>query len=395
MSPDTREFREWGTAPESGARVVQVTSSEAISDNIYHEVSYMDASSRWFMFHRQKRENEGRLPGRDPTELWRCDLRDFSLRQVADNIERTVGMAVSPDQRYFYCLRRKLDSGHELLQIEIATLAQKTIPLDFDTAQTPLRAMGSVSPDNLTYIGGIHLAVRKFGIVKINLEKGSSRLILEQGQDHLNLHLQIEPGKGQDILVQQNRGAEIDDNGNVLKMIGEEGATLYLIDINGNDRRSLPIGKPYTWRCGGHQAWIGATGAILFSTDPENPDPLKAVEEGKRLGRLRIIRPGEATSRVAFKGDYYGCANPSKDGRFVVCQAVPPKTPIVVGSVKTGKMRILHESRATIKIPHYACPKPYFSPDCRWVIFNSDRTGTPQIYAATVPEGLLDELERP
>ena len=44
--------------------------------------------------------------------------------------------------------------------------------------------------------------------------------------------------------------------------------------------------------------------------------------------------------------------------------------------------------------PQYTHPHPYFTPDCRWVIFNSDRTGIPQIYAARVPGGLLESLER-
>ena len=386
------EAVELGIDPESGAEIIQVTSSATAHDNIYHEVSYFDAGSRWFMFQKPKTNNTF-----GQGEVWRCDLQDYSCQLVAEDIEVSRGMAVSPDQRYFYCLRRKDKSGHALLRTEIATLEQKTIPLDIDTSQTPVYTGGSAGPDNRTYICGIRLGTRVFGIVKIDLATGAGKLILEQGPDHLNMHPQIEPGKGQDIMVQHNRGAEIDEEGKCIKMIGPEGATLYLIDINGENRRSLPIGKPYTWRCGGHEAWIGSTGSILFSTDPEDADPLKAKAEGIRLGRLRMIRPGDETSRVVFKGDYYhGGANPSKDGRFVVCQTQAPEVYIAVGSIKTGKLRVLHASRSIkLHISHFSMPKPYFSPDCRWVVFNSDRTGRPQIYAAKLPEGILAELEKP
>lgn len=38
---------------------------------------------------------------------------------------------------------------------------------------------------------------------------------------------------------------------------------------------------------------------------------------------------------------------------------------------------------------------PDFTPNNQHMIFNSDRTGLPQVYAARVPESLLEELETP
>jgi len=66
----------------------------------------------------------------------------------------------------------------------------------------------------------------------------------------------------------------------------------------------------------------------------------------------------------------------------------------VVGSIKTGRWSVLCESGSSLSIPQYTHPHPYLSPDNKWVIFNSDRTGIPHVYAASVPEGLLDELDR-
>jgi hypothetical protein len=84
--------------------------------------------------------------------------------------------------------------------------------------------------------------------------------------------------------------------------------------------------------------------------------------------------------------------SPSRDGRFFVAEVQQPARVIVAGSARTGKTRILCDTGAA-RLDMYGCPIPYFSPDCRWVIFNSDRTGTPQVYAATVPDGLLEDLD--
>ena len=48
--------------------------------------------------------------------------------------------------------------------------------------------------------------------------------------------------------------------GRCLRLVGDEGATLYLINKDGGDYRPLPVGKPYTWPVQGHQCWIGTTG---------------------------------------------------------------------------------------------------------------------------------------
>ena len=39
------------------------------------------------------------------------------------------------------------------------------------------------------------------------------------------------------------------------------------------------------------------------------------------------------------------------------------------------------------------CEQPYCTADGRRLIFNSDRTGVPQVFAASVPDGLLESLD--
>jgi len=37
-------------------------------------------------------------------------------------------------------------------------------------------------------------------------------------------------------------------------------------------------------------------------------------------------------------------------------------------------------------------PHGYLTPDLKWVIFNSNRSGEPHVHAASVPEGLIEKL---
>ena len=61
----------------------------------------------------------------------------------------------------------------------------------------------------------------------------------------------------------------------------------------------------------------------------------------------------------------------------------------------TWRARVLREAGTRPGSPQYTHPRPYFTPDRRWVILNSDRTGIAHVCAARVPEGLLEELDEP
>ena len=43
----------------------------------------------------------------------------------------------------------------------------------------------------------------------------------------------------------------------------------------------------------------------------------------------------------------------------------------------------------------FAHAHPYLSADARWAVFNATLTGRPQIYAASIPPQILEELEQP
>jgi len=85
-------------------------------------------------------------------------------------------------------------------------------------------------------------------------------------------------------------------------------------------------------------------------------------------------------------------------GRFF-CSDVPGRKEIYVGSLKTGKHALLCEfgpdpEDAYKQFGQSSHSHPYLSPDLNWAVFNSCRTGRPEIHVASIPEGMWEELER-
>jgi Tol biopolymer transport system component len=363
--------------PRSGAEIYQLTSCPAINDHIYFEVPYMDAGSRYVLFTR-------RYSSVGSVELWRADLERSRVTQISEPLDAVRGYAVSPDQRYFYCTCRLNDWSYQLLQVDISTLEERRWA--FSTGGAQLRSLGGVTPDLRYYIQSAYLGNKRYGIVRLDLESGAFQVIHDRGQDLCNAHPQVDPSGSNDILIQHNRGAIADEDGSIILLVGEIGATLYLIDIDGEHHRTLPVGKPHTGRVQGHQCWIGKTGEILLTIGGPKEELIEA-------GNLLALRPGDAQARVVANGTYFDHANASRDGRFFVSDT-SPDAEIVVGSIRTGKWRPLCSSGSSLSRPQYTHPHPYFSPDNRWVIYNSDRTGIPHVFAAKVPDGLLAELDR-
>lgn len=374
------EFVPRETDPHSGSRLLQLTSGTSIDRNIYCEVSYMDAGSRYIMFTRSH------SPA-GPHELWRADLQRGWSQPVLEGAEELRGAAVSSDQRWFCIALRRAQRPTTIARVEIATLRREMVVLK---GAPTVRSLGSLAADGRTYIYGCALdwdrqrGAARFGIVRADLE-GRTWAVIHEDPEICNPHPQIEPGRAEHYLIQHNRGCQFDEQGRVTVLTSGPGATLYVIDREGR-KRELPVGRPHTPGVQGHQCWIGDTGEVLLTISVPN-------DWARRHGSLLGVRPGDQRARVVAAGHSFCHPNASRDGRFFVSDTREDGHPIVVGSVRSGRSRVLCISGASIGRPQYTHPHPYFSPDRRWVIFNSDRDGIPRPYAASVPDGLLEELE--
>lgn len=357
-------------APESGAKVTQLTSTALIHTNIYPEAPVFTPDSRAFIYNRFVS-----LDG--PNSFWLCELKTHRLQRLTE--DGVVSSPVmGPTGEWMAYLRVTAPTEWAIIRLYLDTLEQETVAVVNDLRRP--YPLATTSPDGRWYVTGAWLPDGEFGLLRVDLQEKRSAII-HQGPEILNPHMQFEPGRGRDLLVQHNRGGSLDAAGNIVRLVGEEGATFYLVDYEGQNLRRLAIGKPYSAPIQGHQCWIGKTGRILSTLSGD-------VE----AGNLVTIGEGDEAPTVVARGLDFSHPNASHDGRWFVSD-VRPYGEIVVGSLKTGRYKLLCQSESSFGRPQYTHPHPFFSPDNRYVLFNSDRAGLAQIYAVEVPEGFLEDLE--
>jgi hypothetical protein len=377
------------THPDSGSEVTQLTSAALIHHHIYPEAPVFTPDGRRFVYSRFASLDQ-------PRQYWICDLGTHELQPLTAASEWSVhGPVVTPDGRWlvYVGVPEPADGGPaDVLEIRRLPLDQPGAPSEVVASLEGFRRpypLGTISPDSRYYATcALRLSPSGrppiAGILVAELARGEIGCVHE-GRDIFNAHMQFEPGTGEDLLIQHNRGGVLDDEGTIVRLVGDEGATLYLIDRAGGNLRRLNIGRPYSRPIQGHQVWLGPTGralSTLVRRPGDDPDEADLVSIG----------PGDEGARPVARGWAFDHLAVTPDGHYFVSE-VKPDARIVVGSVATGRVRVLCASGASLGRPQYTHTHPFFSLDARYVLFNSDRTGLGQIYAATLPAGFLASLD--
>ncbi len=369
------------TRPAQGVRLHRLTGPAGIHCNLYCEVPYTDPTGRYVFY------TQYEAPRTDSFQVLRYDLAGGAPEPLFDRPVRfpgvLAGAAMSADNRYFFCTPLTGPDTFEILRIDTTTLAREA----FRFRGAPLvRTLGSVGPDPDVYVGGVCLGStrRCNAAVRFDLARGRWRVLVHDELMY-NPHPQIEPGRGRRLMLQHN-GFRF----------------LFTVDLDGCGFTSLCVGPAEpTGPPQGHQCWIGATGRVLATT---SAGTLPRME---RPGMLWTCVPGRAQACALAGGFNFAHPNVSRDGRFFVADGshfVPedvryPGGAIVVGSVRTGLYRMLcarePASCRDRDMQAFAHAHPYFTPDCAHVIYNVPAgPRTVNVYAATVPDGLLAALDR-
>jgi oligogalacturonide lyase len=375
-----------GRCEESGAHITQLTSSAFINHHIYPETPVFTSDSKRFVYSRFSSVDTAR-------EYWLCNLENHALQRLTSPAEEPSvhGAIVTPDGRGFIYASVPLEAGDN----EEGVIQVRRLSIDEPGARSTLLAtisgfhrpypIGTLTSDGRYYAtSALQFQApgkRPLGSILVaDLSNGRMKCI-HQGEHIFNPHSQFEPGARGDLLIQHNRGGILDENGDIITLVGEEGATVYLIDREGGNLRRLNVGKPYSHPMTGHQVWLGESGRILASLVDLDPAQTNLVTVGLGDERPRPV-----------SGNNFNHIAASPDGRYFLGDQWPTGE-IIIGSVVTGKSRLFCHSGASCGRPQYTHAHPFFSPDMKHVLFNSDRTGIGHIYAASVPDGLLSSLD--
>ena len=372
----------WKGAAE-GVEVWQLTTESYSQANIYCEHSYCSADSRWFVY---QCKNERGKDGKNPAEYRAMSFGTWRERRLDEGVGRT-GLAISRDGVFYYLKHVAADDAVYLMRVNLS----KGGPEKLHRLKAPLWSIGTVSPDHRYYACGRMLAGevedgrQVFGVCLIDLKTGKER-ILTRGTDIMNPHPQFAPD-GTKLLIQHNRGGKVLPGGKYVNLTGPQGATLFLLSIADGKRTPLPIGTPHTTPITGHETWVDATGEILASV---------GCRDGYAAdrGNLLALREGAPPRRVA-RGYAFNHVHASRCGRVFLGDDWKPPYHQVIGSIATGKTRVLLDAYDTPRqMPKAAHSHTYLSRDLKWAVFNGDRTGRILLYAARVPEGFLTDLLR-
>jgi hypothetical protein len=110
-------------------------------------------------------------------------------------------------------------------------------------------------------------------------------------------------------------------------------------------------------------------------------------------GNLVAVKAG-APARIVSKGYRVNHVGTSPCGRYFFVDDWQGASKLVIGSIKTGKNAVVCEAHTSMGKEQDTHGHPYASPDLKWLVFNSDRTGRPEIHVASVPGELVEGLEK-
>jgi hypothetical protein len=363
----------------TGSEIWQITTEQFDQSNIYCEIPYCSRDSKYFVYERKN----PRLNGQNKTELIVGEIGTWKqhLLDVAIGIS---GSAISHDGVFYY-LKHIADHTFNLMRADLSEgKPRKVFQMEKDQR---IVSMSTISPDGRYYAWGTRIdnEYKRFGILLIDLEK-QTKTIIDEDPYIFNPHPQFEPTDGKQLLIQHNRGGTFSPDGKLQRLVGPEGATLYLLSLSDCQRTNLRVGTPYTTGVTGHQAWIGETGEILLTVMAND-------DYAPEKGNLLAVRADEPT-RVIAGGYKFNHVNVSRCGHFFCCDDWQQDCKIVIGSVKTGKTAVICESKTSRGRSQNTHAHAYLTPDLKWIIFNSDRNGFPHIHAASVPNGMIQDISR-
>lgn len=346
------------TDADSGAEVFLIGGDERPADNIYGEQPYADATSKRIAVRYYAQDGK-------PGGLSLVDLYDGTRTDVL------VGKAPFPAfhawSEYMY-FNQTVDGQYMLRRVKYLTgEVENVAPLP---AEKGRYSYGTVSPDHRYYAVSI---VEKDGepakVHVLDIKSGQWSLLLDKPGYHAK-HEQFSRDGRNRVLIQLNQMPDV-------KMV-----LLSELEIGGGETQ-FPADQPHTPRPTGHEAWIGKTGRIFYSTGKGG--------EGSNIWTCAV---GDKTSVQAYNGTQrFGHISVSEDGKYWVCDTSEEGVPLYIGSFATGKSKRLCLTKTEYDGKQWAHAHPYLTADNKWVIFASRRNGLAQVYGAKLAEGWLAGLD--
>ena len=414
-------------ASPEGLEIMQVASDARMSQAYYCDCPTWTSDSTRFVFRREAGEG-----GTPPAGLWLCDVRDRCRSEpVLDFIEgddaaprQSKGAILAPDGTCAYHLVR-IGRTLELRRVDVATRREDVLC----TAPMPLRATGlaTISADGERLLMGAFLGDGQregapWGAYIFDVRRGTY-WPLEFGNGFRNMHAQYshdpDPARSHDILLNVTPDKFSDGSWltppdgswrwqNLPPPVDQGGTGYAVVRDDGTDWRVVPVGRDPHLHNGGLNVWRGREYAVVTSAYHHPPGrwraPLLAaapipvatrdelllgqhhpkarwVDLTRKLARADSCHFGFNASGRHFVSDTDGYATPPYSFVYVGTYVAPPgEEPFVrTRYLLLPRTSWRWQGPGSVQASH---PHPYLSPDGRYVVFQSDFTGKPQVHVA-------------
>ncbi len=344
---------------ESGAIIYLLGADERPADNIYGEQPYSDPTGRRIAvrYYRTDKMEGG---------ISLVDLVDGSKYEVMSGDPRFPAFHSWGDYIFF---QERVDGNLLLRSCHYNTIEKKNIAI------LPIErgsySYGTVSPDLLYYVVCIRPPSDKTSaeVHLLDLRTGDWSILLQKKGYHAK-HEQFSRDGNNRILIQLNQ------------MPGVKQVLLGELNLNG-ELKIFPADRPYTSRPTGHEAWIGNSTSIFFSTG----------RDSAASGNIWSATSKDLEPKLIYKGPlHFGHISVSYCGNYWIGDTDETNTPIYIGSFATGKCKRLVFSYTENDGKQWAHTHPYLTADNKWLIYTSRRNGHPQVYGAKLKKYWLKEL---
>lgn len=329
-------------------KITKLTAFPCVNHKVYFHINQFTPDSKTLIFHSQR--SGGRGAGKD---VFKVDTDGTNLTQLTD--AEGVSSAILT-----YCGNFLLYTvGNKILKLNIHSFQEEVL---YQVPQISTFGDCSSLPwdDSILFIEGI-LASGENAIVRADLEKNSVKIIHKQNEKIT--HTQVEPSGANTVAFQSGPDSQH--------------RNIFLVDSNGGNHRPLEL--PYG---NGHWMWVGDTRRIMSNLESEFWGISMFGEEDEEI---EIIKT---------EGSNYWHASCDNSGQWMVSDTNWPDTGLEIINRFTKKSAVLCYTHSSHSHPNWSHPHPSFSPDLKYVVFNSDATGIGHVYLAEVPEDLLQDLAK-
>jgi hypothetical protein len=326
---------------QTRAHIVQLTSNVTMSMNLYFEETPFTPDGESVIF----RSRRGTLRS-NPWDLYRVNTDGSNLIQLTDT-DRFADAVLSLDgERAFYC------AGKELRSVRLADGTDELVR-DFEGAQAvhEMTIGGEFVFMRVVYADDNH------HLVRVAVNGNVCETIMESGFfGHLTAS----------------------QSGRFLSWVGlnDEGTrvgTWRVMRSDGTGERAWPVQE---WS---HSSWVGSTDRMQGGLLP----PERA---------LSWMHAEDEAHEIIAQGAYFVHSSATPDGEWIVSDTNWPNIGLQLVHIPSGRWDTICLDQSSFGHPQYTHPHPVISADGYKVLYNSDKTGIPQVYIVNVPDWLREEL---